>query len=173
MFSLAAGLDRFLPIGNASCRVAVLGIGNDLSGDDAVGVQIARDLASRLGPQPDCLILDAGTAPENFTGPLRRFRPDLVLLVDAAHLSLDPGSVAWIDWQDTDGLSGSTHTLPPSVVAGFLVQELGCRLALLVIQPAHLDFDRPLSPAVEAAARSVVDGLAAALLARRDSPSRS
>lgn len=167
MFTFAEGLDRFLPIGNASCRVAVLGIGNDLSGDDAVGVRIARELASRLGPRPDCLVLDTGTAPENFTAPLRRFRPDLVLLVDAAHLSLEPGSVAWIDWQDTDGLSGSTHTLPPSVLAGFLVKDLGCRLALLVIQPAHLDFDRPLSPAVEAAARTVVDALAAALGAGR------
>jgi hydrogenase 3 maturation protease len=163
VFSLSEGLDRFLPIGNASLRVAVLGIGNDLSGDDAVGVRIARELASRLGPQPDRLVLDAGTAPENFTAPLRRFRPDLVLLVDAAHLSLEPGSIGWVDWQDTDGLSGSTHTLPPSVLAGFLVKDLGCRLALLVIQPAHLEFDRPLSPAVEEAARTVVDALAAAL----------
>jgi hydrogenase 3 maturation protease len=161
--SLGEGLDNFLPIGNATFRVAVLGIGNDLSGDDAVGVRIARDLQSRLGPQPDCLVLDAGTAPENFTAPLRRFRPDLVLLVDAAHLSEEPGTVGWIDWQDTDGLSGSTHTLPPSVLAAFLVKELGCRLALLVVQPAHLEFDLPLSAPVEAAARAVVEALASRL----------
>ncbi len=163
MLSLDQGLDTFLAIGNASARVAVVGIGNDLAGDDAVGVQIARGLARRVHPRPDCLILDAGTAPENFTGPIRRFRPDLVLMVDAADLSAEPGATAWLDWQQTDGLSGSTHTLPPSVLARFLVEELACRLALLVIQPANLDFARALSPAVRRAADRVVEKMAAAL----------
>jgi len=167
VLTLDEGLDKFLRIGNASAHVAVLGIGNDLYGDDAVGVRIARELASRVGPRADCLVLDAGAAPENFTGPLRQFRPDLVLLVDAADLSAEPGAVAWLDCEQTDGLSGSTHTLPPSVLARFLVQELACRLALLVIQPAQLDFGRPLSPAVNDAADRVVDALAGVLDGRR------
>ncbi len=163
MLTLDEGLDKFLRIGNASGRVAVLGIGNEFSGDDAIGVQIARELASRLGPRPDCLVLDGGTAPENLTGPLRRFRPDLVLLVDAAHFAAQPGTVAWLDWQQTDGLSGSTHTLPPSVLAQFLVGELACRLALLVIQPAQLEFGCPVSAPVRAAGDRVVEALTAAL----------
>ncbi len=156
------GLDNFLRIGNASARVAVLGIGNDLAGDDAVGAHVARELARRVS-RPDCLILDTGTAPENFTGPIRRFRPDLVVMIDAADLSAEPGATAWLDWQQTDGLSGSTHTLPPSVLAQFLVGELACRLALLVIQPANLDFARALSPAVRRAADRVVEKMAVAL----------
>ncbi len=163
MLTLDEGLDKFLRIGNPSARVAVLGIGNEFSGDDAVGVRVARDLASRLGSRSDCLVLDGGTAPENFTGPLRRFRPDLVLLVDAAHFEAEPGTIAWLDWQQTDGLSGSTHTLPPSVLAQFLVGELACRLALLVIQPAQLEFGCPLSAPVRAAGDRVVDALTAAL----------
>lgn len=79
-------------MGNASARVAVPGIGNHLFGDDGVGVLMARELTARAGRQADCLVLDAGTAPENFTGPLRRFRPDFVLLVDAAQLSAEPGT---------------------------------------------------------------------------------
>jgi hydrogenase 3 maturation protease len=163
VLTLEEGLDKFLRIGNASARVAVLGIGNEFSGDDAIGVQIARELAPRLRSRPDCLVLDGGTAPENFTGPLRRFRPDLVLLVDAAQFAAEPGAIAWLDWQQTDGLSGSTHTLPPSVLAQFLVGELACRLALLVIQPAQLDFGCPLSASVRAAGDRVVEALAAAL----------
>lgn len=161
--SWVRALDNFLRIGNASVRVAVLGIGNELSGDDAVGVVIARELRQRLDPRADCLVLEAATAPENFTGTLRRFRPDLVLLVDAAHLSDEPGTISWLDWQETDGVSGSTHTLPPSVLAQFLVKELACRLALLVVQPAHLEFGQPLSPAVRRAAGEVVAELAARL----------
>lgn len=160
MLSLAAGLDKFVPIGKASTRVAVLGIGNELAGDDAVGVRIARELGSRLRPGPDRVVFDGGSAPENFTGPIRRFRPDLVLLVDAAHVSAEPGTVAWIDWHDSDGLSASTHTLPPSVLADFLATELGCRLALLVVQPAQLEPGSSLSPAVRRAADEVIDALA-------------
>ncbi len=153
-------------MGNASARVAVLGIGNDLSGDDAVGAIVAREVAARVGRRANCLILDAGTAPENFTGPLRRFRPDFVLLVDAAHLGAEPGAVAWLDWQETDGLSASTHTLPASVLAQFLVRELACRLALLVVQPAQLEFGQPLSAAVRVAADRVVDRLSEVLKAQ-------
>jgi hypothetical protein len=62
-----------------SLRVAVMGIGHELQGDDAAGVLIARHLQSLLGPSEERLILCVGPAPENCTGALRRFEPDLVL----------------------------------------------------------------------------------------------
>ena len=151
-------LNRLKPADRA-VRVAVLGIGNELHGDDAAGILAARALPA----SENLLVIEAGPAPENTTGALRRFRPDLVLLVDAAHFADEPGTVSWFDWQQTDGLSGSTHTLPPSVLAQFLVGELACRLALLVIQPAQIDFGCPLSAPVRAAGDRVVDALVAAL----------
>lgn len=149
-------------------RIAIMGVGNELNGDDAVGVLAARKLKSiqtkientTKGVQPDALqvlILEAGAAPEAFTGPLRRFKPDLVLMIDAAHLDEPPGNTAWFDWQDTDGLSASTHTLPPSVLAKFLTQELNCRMVLLGIQPEHLEFDSPVSAAADEAVERVVN----------------
>jgi hydrogenase 3 maturation protease len=133
-------------------RVAVLGVGNDMKGDDGAGVWVARSLAARIPDAPGVLVIDGGVAPENFTGPLRRFRPDLVVEIDAAHLDEPAGSVAWVDWRDADGMSASTHTLPPSVLAQFLSADLGCRVALIGIQPATLGMGRGLSPDVAAAA---------------------
>jgi hydrogenase 3 maturation protease len=133
-------------------RVAVIGIGNEMNGDDAVGVRVVRRLAARLGRREDVLLIEAGTAPENFTGPLRRFQPALILLIDAASFDRPPGTTTMISWPDTDGFSASTHTLPPSVFCQYLVAELGCRVALIGIQPAGLDFGRPLSAPVAAAA---------------------
>jgi hydrogenase 3 maturation protease len=133
-------------------RVAVLGVGNELNGDDGAGVRVVRELAARLPVTPGVLLIDGGTAPENFTGPLRRFRPDLVLEIDAAQLGASPGTAAWVDWREADGLSASTHTLPPSVLATFLTEELGCRVSLIGIQPAGLELNQPLSPDVERAA---------------------
>jgi hydrogenase 3 maturation protease len=141
-------------------RVAIVGVGNTMRGDDGAGILVVRALAERLVGAPDVLLIDGSTAPENFTGPLRRFRPDLVIEVDAAHLEQPPGTVAWVDWRDADGMSASTHTLPPSVLARFLTADLGCRVLLLGIQPATLDMDCGPSPDVAAAVDLLADALA-------------
>lgn len=140
-------------------RVAVLGVGNDMNGDDGAGVCVVRALSARIPDTPGVLLIDGGTAPENFTGPLRRFCPDLVLEIDAAHQEQPPGTLAWIDWHDADGMSASTHTLPPSVLASFLTSDLGCRVALIGVQPASLDMGQGLTPAVAAAVAHLVDQL--------------
>jgi hydrogenase 3 maturation protease len=156
--SLHAAL-RSAQKGNGPVRLAVLGIGNELSADDGAGVYVARALHVRWGPRQDCLVLEAATAPESFGGPLRRFRPDLVLLVDAVQMDAPAGTVAWIEWEQVDGLSASTHTLPPSTLAIYLMSELRCQVALLGIQIARLDFGQPLSAPVQQAVEAVVEGL--------------
>ncbi|MDX5297378.1 MAG: hydrogenase 3 maturation endopeptidase HyCI [Gammaproteobacteria bacterium] len=140
-----------------------MGIGNETNGDDAAGVIAARALLPRLAGRDDRLVLDAGAAPENFTGPVRRFQPDLVILIDAAQMDEAPGAVCWLDWTETDGMSASTHTLPPYVLAKFLVADTGCELALIGIQPAQNAFGAPLSPVVAGAVEDVVNTLAGAL----------
>jgi len=155
-----------IPLPHPPPRVAVLGIGNELNGDDAAGVLAARTLAARTEPREDLLIVEAGVAPENFTGTLRRFRPDLVLEIDAAEMGKAPGAAVWLDWRETDGLSASTHTLPPSVLASFLASDLGCQVALIGIQPAETGLGIPVSPAVTGGILQVVAELARWLAVR-------
>jgi hydrogenase 3 maturation protease len=150
-----------LPFHARPARVAVLGVGNAMNGDDAAGVCVVKALAARLAATPGLLLIDGGVAPENFTGPLRRFRPDLVVEIDAAHLDQPPGTLAWIDWHDADGMSASTHTLPPSVLATYLTAELGCEMTLIGVQPASLEMGRPLSSGVATAVESLAGQLAA------------
>ena len=149
---------RSLSQPDRSTRVAIVGIGNELRGDDAAGVMVARalQLAVEADRDPPLFIIDAGTAPENFTGPLRRFEPDLVLLIDAAQMNEAPGSIRWIDWQDTSGLSASTHTLPPYLLAQYLVSELNCDVALIGIQPQGNEFSASLSLEVQRAVDEIV-----------------
>ncbi len=160
-------LESLLP--SLDLRIAILGIGNELNGDDAAGVLAVRGLRMALdasgGSYTDrVLIIEAGPSPESFGGPLRRFRPELVLFVDAAELNEPPGSVAWVDWAGAQGMSASTHTMPPTLFARYLVEEIGCRVILVGIQPVHLDFDRPVSPEVRAAVDALVGELAEKLL---------
>jgi hydrogenase 3 maturation protease len=157
--------------------VAVVGIGQELNGDDGAGVLVVRRLSAlaRRGsgkaapnksqgpgafPGPcDLLIIEAAHAPENCLGPLLRFRPALVIVVDAAELGERPGTVRWLDWQETAGLSASTHTLPPSMLARFLVPAAGCEVAVLAIQAADTALGAPLSPEVAAAVEEILNGL--------------
>jgi hydrogenase 3 maturation protease len=145
---------------NNPARLAILGIGNELNADDAAGVLVARRVRSELSERHGILALEAGPSPENFTGPLRRFRPDLVLLVDAAQMHEPPGAVRWIEWDAVDGMSAATHRLPPTTLASFLMSELGCQVVLLGIQPATLDFDQPVSAEV----LTTVDSIALELI---------
>lgn len=149
-------------------RIAVLGMGNELNGDDAAGVLVARRLLQALDERGSLwgsrssrwLIEEAGLVPESFTGPLRRFGPEMVLLVDAAEMGLSPGEIALFDWSEAGGMSASTHTQPPSVLGRYLTAEFGCRVMLVGIQPAQLRFGQAVSPAIQAA----VDELVAVLI---------
>jgi len=148
-------------------RVAILGIGNELNGDDAAGVIAARKLSPIVrgrdfiagSRSPAFLIIEAGLAPEAFTGPLRRFLPDLVILIDAAELGEPPGTIRWFDWTSVEGMSASTHTLPPSVLSQYLMKELGCQVMLIGIQPKQLEFDQQVSDEVQKAVAQVVQAL--------------
>ncbi|HEY44281.1 MAG TPA: hydrogenase 3 maturation endopeptidase HyCI [Anaerolineae bacterium] len=125
---------------NKTIRVAVVGIGHELRGDDAAGVELARILNSLSTDQEHLLVIDANSAPENCTGLLRRFGPDLVIMVDAAQMDEEPGEVQWIPWQATVGLGASTHTLPLHILANYLTAELECEVRLLGIQPKSISF---------------------------------
>jgi hydrogenase 3 maturation protease len=142
-------------------RVALMGVGNDLRSDDGAGLALVRALGERLPADTDnrLLVVEAGQAPENFSGALRRFRPDLVVLLDAAHLGEEPGAVRWLAASAAAGMSASTHTLPLHMLAAYLEAELGCTVALLGIQPADISFGGPISPPV----REAVEALAGAL----------
>ncbi|MDR3577499.1 MAG: hydrogenase 3 maturation endopeptidase HyCI [Anaerolineaceae bacterium] len=147
---------RSLAKDNPPGRLAILGVGNELNGDDGAGVKAARSLRSFFAGFPQGLIIEAGLAPENFTGPLRRFQPELVLIIDAGQMDEPPGTVAWVKWQETTGFSASSHSLPPSVLATYLIEELNCQVALLVIQVANTELGAPISPSVKKAVSHIV-----------------
>jgi hydrogenase 3 maturation protease len=151
-------------------KIAILGIGNELNGDDAAGVFVVRRLKEGFAREitshdPErFLLIEAGLAPESFTGPIRRFGPDLVLMVDAASMGEAPGAIAVLDWRDSTGFGPSTHLQPPSTLAEYLMGELNCGVVLMGIQPDTLDFDAPLSGPVRRAVKELADFLL--LLAR-------
>jgi len=140
-------------------RVALVGVGNELNGDDAAGGEIIRRLSRRLQPNGNLLLLEVGSAPENFSGPLRRLQPDWLIFIDAAWMDEPPGTIRWVEMDEVDGVSAVTHGLPVTMLAGYLMAETDCRVGLIAIQPASLEFEAKLTPSVDQAVDEVVDGL--------------
>ena len=137
-------------------RLAILGIGNELNGDDSAGLKVVRKLKQNLDEQPNLFLYECGSIPENATGPLRKFRPGLVLLIDVADLDLAAGEIQWVDIRRVGGFSASSHTLPLSVLGEYLKSELGCDVEMLCIQPQSLEFGCDLSRQVKRSMNQIV-----------------
>jgi len=105
------------------------------------------------------MLLDAGTAPENLTGTIRRFKPDWVWLIDAAEMKEDPGTVCLVDWQTVHGVSALTHGLPPTLFARYLIQELGTSVFLFGIQPQLIDAFVDPSPLIVSTVKTLAQDL--------------
>jgi hydrogenase maturation protease HycI len=133
-----------------------VGIGHELRGDDAVGVTIVRRLQETCSGRDSLLLLDAGSAPENCTGTLRRFMPDTVLFIDAVDIKQPSDNIQMIDLENIYAVAASTHTLSLNLIADFLKQEIGCDVLLLGIQTLQNELDTPLSADVQTSVDAIV-----------------
>lgn len=134
-------------------RVVVVGIGNRLRGDDAVGSLVAE----RLRPTARLMVIDAEDAPERFLGAIAAARPDSVVLVDALLLGAAAGAVALLRGAEIAGCTALAHRIPVALLAGILHVDTGAEVLVLGIQPARLGFGRPLSEPVAASAALVAE----------------
>ena len=166
--SWQASLQRLLSQATVDSRVAIVGIGNSLRCDDAAGILAARQLreSRSLADLETVLVMDAGHAPENGTSQLRRFEPDVVLLIDAAEMGEQPGTIRLIEMDEIEGMSASTHTMPLSMLAKYLVLELNCQVLLLGVQPASTDVGEGLTGKVQQGVGEIVNALGLMLIGR-------
>ena len=133
-----------------------MGVGNELNGDDAAGNHVATQLMGLSDLPAFFLPINAGSIPENASGVLRRFHPDLVILVDAADFNGQPGEIQWLDAERIGGMSASSHTLPLPVLGEYLESELNCVVEYLGIQPRQLEYFQEMTAEVNMAVNEVV-----------------
>ncbi len=98
----------------------LMGIGNEVNGDDAIGVLVARKLKELL---KDWEIIDAGIMPENYTSKIERLKPELLVMIDAIEEeNTAPGEVKIVERDSLSNLVLSTHSLPLSILYDYLSQ---------------------------------------------------
>ncbi len=138
-----------------SNRTAVLGLGNTLLGDDAVGPEVVRRLDMSFRFAGDVVIADLGTPGLDLTPYL--LDVDSVLFVDAVELGAPAGTVRLLDRDSILSTELSPRVSPhdPGVQQALQVVELAqgrqIDAAVLGVQPASLSLGAPLSAPVAAA----------------------
>ena len=141
----------------------VVGIGNPMRGDDAVGLEVAE----RLRSGGCAAVVVTWQGPDvNLIEVVRGF--DQVVVVDAMHSGAPPGTIRRFipgvaTLPDTSGL-GSTHALGVATVVR-LAELLGATATweFYGIEAGDVALGGPLSPAVAAAAGTLVEQLRARL----------
>lgn len=152
----------------AAERIAVVGVGTELCRDDAAGLYLIDRLSARTGiavgkAEQRLLLVSGGPAPENFTGLIKAFRPDLLVVVDAAYLELPAGSIQILPEERAAGLSFSTHMLPLPMMLAYLQLECACQTLLIGIQPASTEQGIGMSESVRKGAALLAEIMARAL----------
>ena len=146
---LAEHLSEFL-----SSRSIVLGVGNELCGDDGAGPMIANRIAES-GPWQ---VLDVQSVPESFLMKIVEARPDTVLIIDALDFDAEPGAVELLTADAVTGQGPSTHGPAPIAFLDLLAMMHPCRRVILGIQPANGEFGETMTDAVARGVDFVVEG---------------
>ncbi|MFW6102521.1 MAG: hydrogenase maturation peptidase HycI [Chloroflexota bacterium] len=146
----------------------VLGIGNRLGGDDAAGnyaVDILNPALRALSAgqrktrallPTEIMAIDVGTAPENYTSVIRRHRPDLLILVDAADMGLHPGAFRTITPEKISILSFSTHNMPLSTFMSY-VEEFCGEILIVGVQPEQMAMGNGISKTVRKSVKKLAE----------------
>lgn len=113
-------------------RKLLMGVGNDIRGDDAVGELVAREFN-----KDDWETVDCGSVPENHIIMVEKGEYDTVVIVDAANMGLNPGEIRIVDRELLNVFTMSTHALPLSLVIDYL-EERTKEVFLIGIQPKDM-----------------------------------
>jgi hydrogenase maturation protease len=145
-------------------RTLIIGCGNILRGDDAVGPVLVRHMWERGLPE-GVMCADGGTGGMDVAFKMRGM--DEVVLVDACATGADPGTVYEVpgdELEELPPLAGiNLHAFKWNHALAFarwlLKDDYPRDITVYLIEAANLRIGDPLSPPVEAAMRTVIDRL--------------
>ena len=159
------------PVEPRSALTLVVGCGNLLRGDDAVGPVLVRRLLDR-GLPPGVEVADAGTSGMDVAFRMRGAAR--VVVVDAAQTGGEPGTLYRLDGADVEqlppvqGLNLHSFRWDHALAFGhwLLKDEYPAQVAVYLIEAGGLELGEPLTPAVDRAVEALVERLLAQELAR-------
>ena len=138
--------------------LSIIGIGNNLRGDDGIGPKIIEILADKDFLFP-VRIIDAGS--DAFTILNELLESNQVLLIDCAHMGLKPGSVKLFT---IDSIKKFANRFGVSL-HGFSLAEVwemvkamdrNCQLKIIGVEPSQVAFNSELSDEVKKSIPTII-----------------
>lgn len=150
---------------NAPFKIALLGLGNLMRTDDAVGMLTLQALAGSNLLPPEVRVIEGGTLGLDLLDSLRGISHLLVL--DAVDTGAAPGTLKRFEGQEVDDLpvSKSVHLLGFSDLMGALrlIDAAPAEVVLLGVQPAYTGWGTALTPEVDLALQTLMQSALAQL----------
>ncbi len=145
-------------------KVAVVGIGNVLMGDEGAGVHALTALQRgySIAENVDVRLIDGGTMGLDLLPFIEG--ADRLLLIDAVNAGKKPGELIIVEDQDVPSfLSGklSAHQIgvPDLLFSARFLDILPRDICLIGVQPKMMEMDMELSPELRAAISPLVDAV--------------
>lgn len=149
-------------------RVVVLGVGNNLFGDDGFGPATVKFILRGMQVPSDVCVLDVGTAimPVLFDIMLSEGGPKRLIILDTINLGKTPGELVRVpvdQLPQTRGGSFSFHTFSAKRVLQELRDRKGVEVIILACQaeniPSEIEegLSKPVEQAVKEAAHIVLE----------------
>jgi len=136
-------------------KVVILCLGNVDRGDDGAGHAIAEDIKGKAAYE----VIDAGVAPENYTGVIKRLNPDTILIIDAVHFDGLPGEIRLFSGDDLRSGKVSTHDVSPKLLIEYLRESTKAGIYVLGIKPKSNKLGEGLSEEVKKSVKLTVSVL--------------
>jgi len=127
-------------------KTVIVGIGNPLRGDDGFGPALIERLCGKVS----ATCIDAGNTPENYVGRIVKEAPDTILLVDVAHLGLEPGQYRLLEPDDIVRSGLTTHDMSSHMLIAFLQDQTQATIVMLAVQPQQVLLGESMSACVTA-----------------------
>jgi len=111
----------------------LIGVGNEMNGDDGIGVYVAKNFRHE-----NWVAIDCETVPENYIGEIGKYKPEEIVIVDASDMGLKPGSIRRIPKEKIGRASFSTHSIPLSLFMSHVEELFHSKVHLIGIQPKSM-----------------------------------
>ena len=136
-------------------KLVIMGIGNDICGDDGIGPYIVENIKHL--ESSNVSILNVTTAPENFTGKIRKIDPTHIIIVDAVIMNEGPGKIKIVKKEEVAGVSISTHSMSLSYLVNYLELEKPYNILFIGIEPESMELGQGLSPLVKSSSDEIIN----------------
>jgi hydrogenase maturation protease HycI len=136
-------------------RTVILGIGNPLQGDDAIGPSLVDFLHGRV----DATLINAGEVPENYLSSIRAAQPEVVLIIVALELGAEPGRMAVMNADRLRAIENFTRNPGLAFLAVMIQDATEAEVILVGVQPEATVFAGELSTPVHQTLHSLEEML--------------